>query len=307
MTETLTFLLAGTVLAATPLLIAALGELVTEKAGVLNLSIEGMMALGAVAGFIAVRTTGSYWLGFAAGGLAAALLAAVFGFVVLVTLGNQVASGIAIGILGLGLSGLIGTPYESATIEPMAHLPIPLLSRIPVIGPGLFDQTPLAYLAFAQIFVTAWVLRATGLGRVIRAVGEDPQAATALGHDVVRIRFLAVLYGGFLAGVAGAFIATVSATLWSDGLIAGRGWIVVALVVFGTWRAGGIALGAYLFGLANLGGLLVQSSGLAVPSQLLTSLPYLVAIVAIALISKNPTRLRLNTPVALGQTYLKTH
>ena len=306
MTETITFLLAGTILAGTPLLIAALGELIAEKSGVLNLSVEGMMAVGAAAGFIAVKLTGSYWLGFLVGGLSASLLSAVFAFVVLITLGNQVAAGIAIGILGIGLAGLIGHPYESSTISPMATMDIPLLSQIPVIGPGLFSHTPLAYLAVVLVFLTAWVLKSTALGRTIRAVGEDPHAANSIGYDVVLVRFFCVLYGGFMAGVAGAFISTVSATLWSDGIIAGRGWIVVALVVFGTWRAGRIAIGAYLFGFANLAGLLVQSTGVAIPSQFLTSVPYIITIIAISLLSMNPARLRLNTPVTLGQTYLET-
>lgn len=305
MIETLTFLLAGTVLAGTPLLIAALGELVAEKSGVLNLSVEGMMAVGAATGFIAVKLTGSYWLGFLAGGASALLLSAVFAFVVLVTLGNQVAAGIAIGILGLGVAGLAGHAYESSTVSPMATTNIPLLSQIPVIGPGLFSQTPLAYLAVGLVFLTAWTLKSTRVGRIIRAVGEDPHAAHSIGYDVIAVRFLCVLYGGFMAGVAGAFISTVSATLWSDGIIAGRGWIVVALVVFGTWRAGRIAIGAYLFGCAGLAGLLVQSTGVAIPSQFLTSVPYIVTIIAISLLSMNPARVRLSTPVTLGQTYLE--
>lgn len=274
--DTLTFLLSGTLLAGTPLLIAALGELVTEKAGVLNLSIEGMMAVGAVIGFITATVTGSYWLALIAGGLAATGLAAVFGFIVLVTLGNQVAAGIAVGIVGIGLSGLIGGPYESSTIAPMAKLAVPGLADLPVLGKGLFNHVVPVYLAPLLVILTWWVLRSTRLGLVIRAVGEDPAAANAIGFSVVLVRFGAVLYGGFCAGIAGAFISVASSTLWSDGIIAGRGWIVVALVVFGTWRAGRIMLGAYLFGCATLAGLLVQSTGVAIPSQLLTSVPYLV-------------------------------
>lgn len=301
--DTLTFILSGTLLAATPLLIAALGELVTEKSGVLNLSIEGMMALGAITGFIVATHSGSYWLALAAGGLAAAVLAALFGFVVLVTLGNQVATGIAVGILGLGLSGLFGRAYESSTIPPMPKLPVPGLSELPVIGPGLFNHVALVYLAPLLALATWWLLRSTKIGLVIRAVGEAPEAAHAIGYSVVGVRFLAVLYGGFWAGVGGAFISIASATLWSDGIIAGRGWIVVALVVFGTWRAGRIAIGAYLFGAATLAGLLVQSTGIAIPSQLLTSIPYIVTIIAIAMLSMDPRRIRLNAPVSLGRIY----
>ncbi len=304
--DTLTFLLSGTLLAGTPLLVAALGELVVERTGVLNLSIEGMMALGAVTGFIVATLTGSYWLALAAGALAAATLAAVFALVTLVTLANQVATGIAAGILGIGLAGLIGGPYESATIAPMARLPLPGLSEIPVLGPGLFSHVPVVYLAPLLAAATWWTLRSTRLGLVIRAVGESPEAAHAIGYPVVAVRFAAVLYGGLCAGVAGAFISIASATLWSDGIIAGRGWIVVALVVFGTWRAGRIAMGAYLFGAASIGALLVQSTGIAIPSQLLTSVPYIVTIVAISLLSMNAQRVRLNAPMSLGQIYLPT-
>ncbi len=306
MNETLTFLLSGTLLAATPLLIAALGELVAEKAGVLNLSMEGMMALGAVAGFITVTETGGYGFALIAGGVAAAALSLVFGFVVLVTLGNQVATGIAVGIVGIGLSGLIGHSYESQTVAPMAKLPVPILSDIPVIGPGLFDHVGLVYLAPVLALAVWYFLTFTKAGLAVRAVGESPDSAHAIGYNVIKVRFLAVLFGGFMAGIAGAFISIASATLWSDGIIAGRGWIVVALVVFGTWRAGRIAIGAYLFGCATLAGLLVQSAGIAVPSQLLTSIPYIVTIIAIALLSMDSQRIRLNAPVSLGQVYHQT-
>ncbi|MEM1401562.1 MAG: ABC transporter permease [Pseudomonadota bacterium] len=306
MNETLTFLLSGTLLAGTPLLIAALGELVTEKTGVLNLSIEGMMALGALAAFITVVLSGNYWFALLVGGLAAMALSAVFAAVVLFTLGNQVATGLAVGILGLGLSGLIGTPYEGATIPPMARWPIPGLSDIPVIGPGLFDHGPVVYLAPVLALATWWVLRTTRLGLTLRSVGENPEAATSIGLNVRQVRFFATLYGGFCAGVAGGFISIVSATLWADGIIAGRGWIVVALVVFGTWRSGRIAIGAYLFGLATLSGLLVQTTGVAIPSQLLSSVPYIVTIIAISILSMNPKLTWLNAPVSLGQTYHPT-
>lgn len=304
--DTATFLLAGTMLAGTPLLIAALGELVVEKSGVLNLSVEGMMALGAIAGFVAVKELGSHWLAVASGAAAGAGLAAVFAFLTLGALGNQVASGLAVGVLGLGLSGLLGRPYNDQTVAPMADWVIPGLSALPVLGPGLFQHPPLVYAAPLMAVATWWTLKATKLGLTLRAVGEAPQAAHAVGLKVRRVRLLAVLYGGACAGVAGAFISTVSATLWADGMIAGRGWIVVALVVFGAWRAGGVAVGAYLFGAATLSGLLVQTTGVAIPSQLLVSAPYIVTIVALALMSTDARRIRLNAPASLGQTYLET-
>ena len=264
------------------------------------------MALGAIAAFIVVKSGGGYSLALLAGGGAAMALAAVFAFVVLVTLGNQVASGLAIGILGVGLSGLIGHSYDSNTVAPMPKLPIPVLSDLPVLGPGLFNHVPLVYAAPFLALATWYVLARTQVGLAIRAVGEDPDNANAIGLNVRRVRLLSILWGGFLSGVAGGFISVVSATLWADGLIAGRGWIVVALVVFGAWRAGRIAIGAYLFGLATLSGLLVQTMGLNVPSQLLASIPYLVTILAITLLSMNPTRTWLNTPASLGQVYLRS-
>ncbi|HEU5097156.1 MAG TPA: ABC transporter permease [Reyranella sp.] len=304
--ETLTFVLSGTLIAATPLLIGALGELVAEKSGVLNLSIEGMMALGAAIAFITVMATGSYWLAFLTGGIAATLLAALFAAVVLFALGNQVATGLAVGILGVGLAGLIGKPYESMTVPPMPRLPIPLLSDLPVVGRGLFDHVALVYLVPIAAVALWWMFRYSKLGLILRAAGESPETTHAIGYNVIAVRFLAVLFGGFLAGVAGAFISIASTTLWSDGLIAGRGWIVVALVVFGTWRAERVAIGAYLFGFATIGELLIQSTGIAVPSQLLTSIPYIATIVAIALLSMDGRRIRLNAPVSLGRVYRET-
>jgi simple sugar transport system permease protein len=301
--ETLTFVLSGTLIAATPLLIAALGELVAEKSGVLNLSIEGMMALGAAIAFIVVTATGSYWAGILAGGLAATLLSVLFAAIVLVALGNQVVSGLAVGILGVGLAALFGKPYESTTVAPMPKWPIPVLSDLPVLGHGLFDHVLLVYLAPVAAAALWWMFRSSRTGLIVRAVGESPEITHTVGYDVLAIRFLAILFGGFMAGIAGAFISVASATLWSDGLIAGRGWIVVALVVFGTWRAERVAIGAYLFGATTIGGLLIQSTGLAVPSQLLTSIPYLATIAAIALLSMDGRRIRLNAPVSLGRVY----
>src|SRR5579885_2963807 len=216
--ETLTFVLSGTVIAATPLLIAALGELAAEKSGVLNLSIEGMMSLGAVAAFIVVKNTGDYWLGVFIGGVAAMLLAALFAVIVLFLLGNQVASGLAVGILGGGMAALIGKPYESATVPPMPSFPIPILSHAPVIGRGLFDHVLLVYMAPAIAVLMWWIFKSTKVGLVLRATGESPETTHAIGYNVLVVRFLSVLFGGFMAGIAGAFISIASATLWSDGL-----------------------------------------------------------------------------------------
>lgn len=306
MESMLVFLLAGTLTAATPLLLAAIGELIVERSGILNLSIEGMMALGAVVGFAAIMVTGSHWLALFAGGLAGVALAALFAAVVLLALGNQVATGIAVGILGLGLSGVIGTPYEGMTVAPMKRLPIPFLSDIPIIGPGLFNHSLLVYLAPLLALTTWWMLRSTKVGLVIRAVGEAPESAHAIGYSVLATRAMTIMFGGFLAGLAGAFISTVSATLWSDGMIAGRGWIVVALVVFAAWRVDRLVIGAWLFGLATIAELLVQGMGISVPSQLLTSIPYIATIIAISVLSMDGRKMRLNAPASLGRTYNST-
>lgn len=301
--DILNFLIAGTLLAGTPLLIAALGALVAEKAGVLNISIEGMMAMGAVTGFVVASRTGNYELAMLAGALAGVCLALIFGLVVLVALGDQVGTGLAVGILGMGLSGFFGTAYQSATIPPMPKLQVSGLAELPLLGQTLFNQTWPVYLAPLLAVATWWFFRFTKAGLMVRAVGEAPHSANALGYNVILIRLCATLYGGFCAGAAGAFITIAAATLWTDGIIAGRGWIVVALVVFGTWRPGRIAFGAYLFGATTLAGLLLQSVGSSLPSQFFISVPYIVTIFAVSLMSLNPVRARMNTPASLGQVY----
>ena len=298
----LAFILAGTLAAATPLLLAALGELITERAGVLNLGLEGMMALGAAVGFVVTYTTHSHLLGFGVAALAGIALSLVFATLALGFMANQVAAGLAIGVLGQGLSSLIGKPLESQTLDAPGKWAVPVLADLPVIGP-LFDQDVVVYLTFG-LAVAIWaVLNHSKLGLIIRAVGENPHAARAIGFRVLRIRLAAVAFGGALAGMAGAYASTIYTPLWADGMIAGRGWIAVALVVFGTWAAGRIAFGALLFGALSLGGLIAQAAGVALPSQLLASLPYAVTIVMLAVISSNRRRMRLNTVASLGQPF----
>ncbi len=298
----LAFILAGTLAAATPLLLAALGELITERAGVLNLGLEGMMALGAAVGFVVTYTTHSHLLGFGVAALAGIALSLVFATLALGFMANQVAAGLAIGVLGQGLSSLIGKPLESQTLDAPGKWAVPVLADLPVIGP-LFDQDVVVYLTFG-LAVAIWaVLNHSKLGLIIRAVGENPHAARAIGFRVLRIRLVAVAFGGALAGMAGAYASTIYTPLWADGMIAGRGWIAVALVVFGTWAAGRIAFGALLFGALSLGGLIAQAAGVALPSQLLASLPYAVTIVMLAVISSNRRRMRLNTVASLGQPF----
>lgn len=280
------FLLAGTLAAALPLMLAALGEMVVEKTGLLNLGLEGMMALGAAIAFICVYETGSHILGFVASAFASALLAMVFAGLVLGVKANEVAAGLGLGVLGLGLSALFGKSYESLVITGLPKLVLPLLSDIPVIGPTLLTQDLVVWLSIVGAILMWYLLTRTKLGLIIKAVGENSEAARAIGYPVGMIRCAAVAFGGAMCGLAGAYASTVYTPLWADGMIAGRGWIALALVVFGTWQTGRVVFGAILFGLLSLGELTAQAVGVALPSQLLSSLPYLATILMLVVISK---------------------
>lgn len=297
------FFIAGTISAATVYLLAALGELVAEKSGMLNLGVEGIMAVAAAVGFVVVFETGSHLLGFAAAGLAGISVSLIFAVVSITFLANQVASGLAVGILGLGVSALVGRSYESLTVKPLADLPVPGLADIPLVGPAFFNHDPVVYLAILLTMLIGWTLTHTKLGLTIRAVGENPHAAQSLGTPVRLIRYGAVAFGGLMAGWAGAYASTVYTPLWADGMIAGRGWIAVALVVFGTWKTGRVMFGAYLFGFISLGELMVQTLGVDIPSQLLGAMPYLVTILVLASISSDRARLKLHAPFSLGEIY----
>ncbi|WP_227269730.1 ABC transporter permease [Roseobacter weihaiensis] len=284
------FLLAGTLAAALPLLLAALGEMVVEKTGLLNLGLEGMMAVGAAIAFICVYHTGAHVLGFMAAAIVSAILAMVFAFLVILVKANQVAAGLAIGVLGLGLSALFGKTYESLTISGLPEYGLPLLSHIPLIGPTLLTQDIVVWLAVIGTIALWYVLNKTKLGLIITAVGENAEAARAIGYPVAVIRCAAVAFGGTMCGLAGAYASTVYTPLWADGMIAGRGWIALALVVFGTWQTGRVAFGALLFGILSLGELTAQAIGVAIPSQVLSSLPYLVTILMLVVISRHQFR-----------------
>jgi general nucleoside transport system permease protein len=301
----LTSILAGTLIAGTPLILAALGELVTERSGVLNLGTEGMMSIGAVAGFVAAHHTGSATLGALAGVAAGTAMALILAVLALTLLANQVASGLALSIFGVGLSAFAGKPYESATLSVVPPLRIPYLADIPVLGRALFDQQALVYLAWALFAAIAWFLYRSRYGLALRAVGESPEAAHAIGYPVIRIRYVATLFGGAMSGLAGAFLSVFYTPVWVDGMVAGRGWIALALVVFATWRPARVLVGAYLFGGVMIAQLFVQGSGarLDVPSQFLSSLPYLATIVVLVLISRDPNAIRLNSPASLGRPY----
>jgi simple sugar transport system permease protein len=296
------FILAGMLAAATPFLLAALGELVVERAGVLNLGVEGLMAFGAALAFIIVHHGGGHFAGFVVAGLGSAALSLVFALIALGFRANQVATGLAIGILGQGLSALFGKSYESLTVKGLSKLSLPFLSDIPIIG-GIFVQDVIVWLSLAAT-IGIWAFFAfSKVGLVVRAVGENPKAAHAIGYHVIAVRVIAVAFGGAMAGFAGAYASVVYTPLWADGMIAGRGWIAIALVVFGTWLTGRIFLGACLFGAVSLMGLAAQATGLNVPSQLLASLPYLVTIIVLGIISADRRLLKLNGVASLGEPF----
>lgn len=301
--ELITNILAATVVAGTPLLIVALGELICERSGVLNLGQEGMMLIGAVAGFIAVLTTGSLTIGVIAAMAAGVAMALLFALMAVTLAANQYAAGLALTIFGTGLSAFIGAGYVGKTIDGFTKLAIPGLSDIPVLGPVLFSQDLLVYVSLG-LFVAVYIfLRHSRGGLLLRAVGESPESANANGLPVMLIRYLAVSFGGAMAGLAGAYLSLAYTPLWTEGMTAGRGWIALALVVFATWRPERVLLGAYLFGVASILHLVLQGFGWDSSTELLAMLPYVVTIVVLVLLSSNPTRTRLHTPLSLGQPY----
>ena len=303
MIEQLIPILAATLAAATPLVFAGLGELVAEKSGVINLGVEGMMLIGAVAGFAAALSLGTP-LGLFFGMLAGALSALPFALVTLSMGANQAASGLALTIFGMGLSAFIGQFYVSESLPGMQAWAVPGLSAIPLIGPVFFNQTPVVYLSYFAIAAVAFVLAKTRWGLVLRAVGESPEAAHAIGFPVSWIRYGAVCFGGAMAGLAGAYLSTVYTPWWVQNMTAGRGWIAVALVVFATWKPLRLMLGAYLFGGMTILQLHAQGFGVAVPSQLLSAVPYIATIVVLVLISRDRKLLQLTLPASLGKPFI---
>jgi general nucleoside transport system permease protein len=297
-------LLLTIVTAATPLLFAALGELVSERSGVLNLGVEGMMAVGAVIGFIAGHATGLPIAGVLAAIVAGTVMAALFAVVTLVFVANQVATGLALTLFGLGLSGLIGDRYVSIPGLSLERIHIPGLTDIPFLGPLLFGEDPLVYVAVALAVAVSWFLFSTRAGLVVRATGNNHTSAHALGYGVIRVRFLAVLFGGACAGLAGGYLSIVYSTQWIPNMTAGRGWIALALVVFGTWLPARVVIGALLFGAISILQLNAQGYGVAVPPQFLNALPYLTTVVVLVIISRNRALLRVNTPACLGQAFV---
>jgi general nucleoside transport system permease protein len=301
--EAYALLLAATLNAGTVLAIASLGLLINEKAGVLNLGAEGMMVCAAIAGFATVVHTGSDVAGFLAGMAAGATLAAIFGVLVIWLGTNQYATGLALSLFGAGFSAFAGIRYVQEKLPERPSFSVPVLSDIPWAGPALFQQHPMVYIAMGLCLGLIWFLFKSRTGLVLRAVGESPDSAHALGYPVRRIRLAAVVVGGALCGLAGAYISVIYTPLWVEGMVAGKGWIALALTTFATWRPARVLLGAYLFGGVTMLQFHLQGAGVDVPSQMLTALPYLATIVVLALISRNPAWIRVNMPASLGKPF----
>jgi ABC-type uncharacterized transport system permease subunit len=288
--------------ASTPLLIAATGELVTERSGVLNLGVEGMMIVGAACAFGGAWLTGSIVVGAICGIVAGMSMSLIFALMTLGLAVNQVATGLALTILGIGVSGLIGAGFVGERITPALRLYIPGLTDLP-LGRILFGEDAFVYLSLALLIGVWFFLYRTRAGLVLRAVGDNPISAHALGYPVLRIRLFAVIFGGACAGLAGAYLPLAYTPFFIPGMTAGRGWIALALVVFASWRPGRLAIGAYLFGAVTILQLHVQAFGLGIPSQFMSSLPYLATVIVLVLISRARTG-GSTAPAALGIVFV---
>ncbi|MGA0949608.1 MAG: ABC transporter permease, partial [Burkholderiaceae bacterium] len=270
---------------------------------VLNLGAEGMMLCGALAGFAATAATGGTLAGFVAAALAGALMASVFGWLVIWLNTNQYATGLALSLFGAGLTAFAGQPYTQVKLPEAAPFAVPYLSELPFVGAALFKQHPLVYLAIALTLALGWMLYRTRTGLVLRSIGENPESAHALGYPVRRLRLAAVVCGGALCGLAGAYVSVVYTPLWVENMTAGKGWIALALTTFATWRPARVLWGAYLFGGLTMVQFYMQGMGVEIPSQFLSMLPYLATIVVLVLISRNPLWIRVNMPQSIGKPF----
>lgn len=295
-------LIASSIIAGTPLMLAALGLLINEKSGVINLGSEGIMLVAAVTGFAVAVDAGSPALGFVAGALAGMLLAAFFAWLTVWLGANQVATGLALSLFGVGASAYLGLPYVGETLKVHAW-GVPFLQDLPFFGPALFRHHPVIYLSMLLCVAIAWFLNRTRGGLVLRAVGESPASAHALGYNVRHIRLYALLFGGACCGLAGAFMSLVYTPMWVENMVAGRGWIALALTTFATWRPLRVLIGAYLFGGITILAFHMQALGVPIASQLLSMLPYLATILVLVLISRNAVWIRLNMPASLGKNF----
>lgn len=301
--DSIALLLAATLNSGTVLAFAALGLLINERAGIVNLGAEGMMLVAAVAGYACAFHTGSDTMAFIGGAAAGALMAAAFGLLVIYLNTNQYATGLALSLFGVGFSAFVGIGYTREKLSERPNFAIPYLSDIPFVGPALFKQHPMVYVAIALTIALAWFLYRSRAGLVLRAVGESPESAHALGYPVRRIRMMAVMVGGALCGISGAYISVVYTPLWVEGMVAGKGWIALALTTFATWRPARVLLGAYLFGGVTMLQFHLQGEGVQIPSQFLTMMPYLATIIVLVLISRNASFIRVNMPASIGKPF----
>ena len=298
-----TLLVASLMVAATPILLAAIGELVVEKSGVLNLGVEGMMITGAFSGFAAAVLTGSPMVGFLCAAIGGAALSVIFAILTQYFLSNQVATGLALTLFGLGLSAMLGQSYVGIKPPVSAKLDLPLISDIPVIGPILFSHGFTVYAALTLVTGVWFFLKYTRGGLILRAVGESHDAAHALGYKVVRVRILAIMFGGACAGLGGAALSLVRVPQWTEGMTAGAGWIALAIVVFASWKPARVLLGAYLFGGVAVLQLNLQAAGVSIPVEYLSMSPYLITIIVLVVMSTNRAKSALNAPAALGRVF----
>ena len=293
--------------AATPILLAAIGELVVEKAGVLNLGVEGMMIIGAVTGFIAATTTGSPMLGLLAAALGGAAVSMLFAFLTQYLLSSQVATGLALTLFGLGLAALMGTSYNGIKPPRMARLEVEGVSDIPVVGELFFSHDPVIYFSLFLVFAVWYFLTRTRSGLVLRACGENHDAAHSLGYNVQLIRFGAIMFGGACAGLGGAYVSLVRVPQWTEGMTAGVGWIALAIVVFAAWKPWRVILGAYMFGGITILQLSLQALGVSISGAYLSMTPYIVTIVVLVIMSADRKRASLNAPACLGTSFHASH
>lgn len=287
----------------TPLLLVALGEMICEKSGVLNLGQEGMMLMGAVCGFIASLTTGSLVVGLLAAMIAGMLMSLLFGFISMNLKANQVATGLALTIFGTGLSAFLGASYVGQTVHGFRSIHIPVLGDIPFIGALLFNHDILIYISWILAALIGWFCLKTRAGLILRAVGENPHNANAIGLPVLKVRYLAILFGGAMAGLAGSYMSLAYTPMWMENMTGGRGWIALALVVFASWKTKNVILGAYLFGIASIMHLVLQGLGMEISPNLLAMLPYVATLVVMIFIGSNRMKEKMSAPMSLGQTY----
>jgi simple sugar transport system permease protein len=305
--ELITNILYATIRTGTPLLLVALGEMICEKSGVLNLGQEGMMLMGAVAGFIIMYHTDSWFLGFMMAALTGVLMSLLFGFISLHLGANQVAAGLALTIFGTGLSAFIGYDFEGKIVNSLPSLTLGNLDQIPLIGKPIFGQDAMVYFSWLLVLLAYCFFKYHRMGLAVRAIGESPNVGSNLGLPVMRIRYLAVMFGGAMAGLAGAYLSLAYTPIWTEGMTAGKGWIALSLVVFASWRIERIMLGAYLFGFASIMHLISQGFGWNISSNLLAMMPYLATLIVLIILSKNKEKLKLFEPISLGKPWHKGH